>query len=401
MSDLFRYLVERSAGGQSNAAKRTVAGSGGALESTQSGAEHTPGMPRDAIQPRQRSRYERRPDPEPVRSDVAAHEDEPRQSSQPPTDRSSLDSDRIEPPAARAPSVRPANEPLATSYRTAEHVQRREAPPDTPAAAEPSITDDHAEAGPRAVAEPRAVSAADRPVHDQPPPVRNSASPQPQKDFQADEARDAAAEPAPRPQSSSLRGSPVSPRPGNVTASIGPPRTIEQPVPEEGRKSRAAAGPRAVSAADRQDHDQPPPVRNGASPQPQKIFQADEARDAAAEPAPRPQSSSLRGSPASPPPGNVTASIGPPRTKEQPVPQAGEIAPVSTQAATRQRETPGSPSPLPARPAIGQASAPRVHITIGRVEVQAVYASPPSPARQPSPTPSMSLNDYLKQRDGS
>jgi hypothetical protein len=42
-----------------------------------------------------------------------------------------------------------------------------------------------------------------------------------------------------------------------------------------------------------------------------------------------------------------------------------------------------------------------VHINIGRVEVRAVYASPPSPARQPSSTPSMSLNDYLKQRDGS
>jgi hypothetical protein len=43
---------------------------------------------------------------------------------------------------------------------------------------------------------------------------------------------------------------------------------------------------------------------------------------------------------------------------------------------------------------------PRIEVNIGRVEVRAVYAPPsPSPARKPA-SPPVSLDDYLKQRDG-
>lgn len=48
--------------------------------------------------------------------------------------------------------------------------------------------------------------------------------------------------------------------------------------------------------------------------------------------------------------------------------------------------------------AIERPSAPRVEITIGRVEVRAVYAPPPVERKVPA-QPMTSLEDYLKQRD--
>ena len=52
-----------------------------------------------------------------------------------------------------------------------------------------------------------------------------------------------------------------------------------------------------------------------------------------------------------------------------------------------------------ARPAaMERPSAPRVEITIGRVEVRAVYAPPPA-ERKTAARPLTSLDDYLKQRD--
>jgi hypothetical protein len=50
------------------------------------------------------------------------------------------------------------------------------------------------------------------------------------------------------------------------------------------------------------------------------------------------------------------------------------------------------------RPAADQPSIPRVQVNIGRVEVRAVYAPAPA-ARRPSTAPTMSLDDYLKQRE--
>jgi hypothetical protein len=60
-----------------------------------------------------------------------------------------------------------------------------------------------------------------------------------------------------------------------------------------------------------------------------------------------------------------------------------------------------APSTQSNRAPAEQPPIPRVQVSIGRVEVRAVFAPPPvtSPAR-PQPGPSMSLDDYLKQRDG-
>jgi hypothetical protein len=70
---------------------------------------------------------------------------------------------------------------------------------------------------------------------------------------------------------------------------------------------------------------------------------------------------------------------------------------------------PGSPTVVPALPAPAPPAAPReeqqpprpaINVTIGRVEVRAVFAPPPQPAPRPQPAPAMSLEEYLKQRDG-
>lgn len=52
------------------------------------------------------------------------------------------------------------------------------------------------------------------------------------------------------------------------------------------------------------------------------------------------------------------------------------------------------------RSAVEQPPAPRVQVSIGRVEVRAVFAPPPAAPPRPRPAPAMSLDDYLKQRDG-
>ncbi len=71
----------------------------------------------------------------------------------------------------------------------------------------------------------------------------------------------------------------------------------------------------------------------------------------------------------------------------------GEIAPARLRETAR-RSDPSGPR-LPAdRPAV-----PSVQVSIGRVEVRAVFAPPPLPSRRPSPAPTLSLDDYLKQRE--
>ncbi len=71
----------------------------------------------------------------------------------------------------------------------------------------------------------------------------------------------------------------------------------------------------------------------------------------------------------------------------------GEIAPARLRETAR-RSDPSGPR-LPAdRPAV-----PSVQVSIGRVEVRAVFAPPPLPSRRPSPSPALSLDDYLKQRE--
>jgi hypothetical protein len=86
------------------------------------------------------------------------------------------------------------------------------------------------------------------------------------------------------------------------------------------------------------------------------------------------------------------------RPKIEPaIPRPGEIAPARQHSPLR--EGPPPSALIRPRPPTGQPSVPRVQVNIGRVEVRAVYAPPPSPAWRPSSAPGMSLDDYLKQRE--
>lgn len=72
---------------------------------------------------------------------------------------------------------------------------------------------------------------------------------------------------------------------------------------------------------------------------------------------------------------------------------AGEIVPTTA--------PPAAPLPPPARPPVAEPPpAPRVQVSIGRVEVRAVFTPPAAAPSRPRPGPAMSLDDYLKQRDG-
>jgi hypothetical protein len=57
------------------------------------------------------------------------------------------------------------------------------------------------------------------------------------------------------------------------------------------------------------------------------------------------------------------------------------------------------PVPTVARPSTAT-SPPPIHVTIGRVEVRAILPTPQSPRSAPPPAPKLSLDDYLKQRNG-
>lgn len=82
---------------------------------------------------------------------------------------------------------------------------------------------------------------------------------------------------------------------------------------------------------------------------------------------------------------------------EPSITRPGEIAPARQRDPVREvrRMSDASRARSPAdRPA-----APSVQISIGRVEVRAVYAPPPSAARGRPSAPTMSLDEYLKQRE--
>ena len=74
----------------------------------------------------------------------------------------------------------------------------------------------------------------------------------------------------------------------------------------------------------------------------------------------------------------------------------GEIAPARPREPLREtarRSDPSGPRPPTDRPVV-----PSVQVSIGRVEVRAMFA-PPSVVRRPPPAPALSLDDYLKQRE--
>jgi hypothetical protein len=87
------------------------------------------------------------------------------------------------------------------------------------------------------------------------------------------------------------------------------------------------------------------------------------------------------------------------RVEKQPV---HPIA-VTVRPAQRSRDEQAVPTlPLTPAPREGppRASAPAVHVTIGRVEVRAIMPGVAAPEPAPSSTPRLSLEDYLKQRNG-
>jgi hypothetical protein len=88
------------------------------------------------------------------------------------------------------------------------------------------------------------------------------------------------------------------------------------------------------------------------------------------------------------------------RPRVQATTQIDERATIS--AASPLREPPRSEARSPLRAAAGASQAPRVQVSIGRVEVRAIFTPPPDTATPRSqPGPPMSLDDYLKRRDGS
>jgi hypothetical protein len=100
------------------------------------------------------------------------------------------------------------------------------------------------------------------------------------------------------------------------------------------------------------------------------------------------------------PPGLARAvSRSPAQDVEKPAPARDR--PVRPEETHSSRE-PVAISPVAApRQVVAPSAVPRIEVNIGRVEVRAVYAQPSQPAarKQPSSSPT-SLDDYLKQRDG-
>jgi hypothetical protein len=106
-----------------------------------------------------------------------------------------------------------------------------------------------------------------------------------------------------------------------------------------------------------------------------------------------------------------------PLAHAQDPPRSGQVSP-TLRPRRREIESPASPGEKIARaeepraprgpsgaspivsppPALERSNATRIEVNIGRVEVRAVYA-PPQQARKPPSLPSISLDDYLKQRD--
>lgn len=107
-------------------------------------------------------------------------------------------------------------------------------------------------------------------------------------------------------------------------------------------------------------------------------------------------------------PGDAITHEGASRQSVRPVVRPRTRDPATDRAASTVLRPPASG---PAPPGAGRTSQVRpgtdlavtqVQVTIGRVEVRAVYSPPPAPAApaRTRPAPAMSLEDYLKQREG-
>ncbi len=93
-------------------------------------------------------------------------------------------------------------------------------------------------------------------------------------------------------------------------------------------------------------------------------------------------------------PASIAAQIGGDMSPSGPIGPPRPVIATSRPRTEPMTETHARPQSAPER-----RSAPRVEITIGRVEVRAVYVPPPPVERKTAAWPMTSLDDYLKQRD--
>jgi hypothetical protein len=169
------------------------------------------------------------------------------------------------------------------------------------------------------------------------------------------------------------------------------------PRPLEPSRLTASADHAARSSTSRPN--EAVPRREGVSP-----IRADAAAATVSLPAPAPERSSA-GELAPVPfprPGPALAEhiAAPPSSMPPAEPAAarrGELAPLRQRDPLRDAVRRSDPSG--ARLSIAGPPAPSVRVSIGRVEVRAVFASPPSPARRPAAAPTLALDDYLQQRE--
>lgn len=125
------------------------------------------------------------------------------------------------------------------------------------------------------------------------------------------------------------------------------------------------------------------PLRRDAPAAPPDVDQAPRPPD---QPARAPVAVTAASPPAASPPAARPEEAHP---GQQPIEPAAVPSPIV--GGFRPTAPPATPTPAP-RP-------PSVQVTIGRVEVRAVFAPPPPPVPPPAPAPIMSLDDYLSQRD--
>lgn len=171
----------------------------------------------------------------------------------------------------------------------------------------------------------------------------------------------------------------------------------------EGQRAEGQAGLRAGAVAPLAERDQPPtalpPVASGWSvPQvtPSAPPSDSEPRQPMAQPV-TPQETTAPDTSREP----ITASVWPHDITPLAVaPRKTTVALDAPHPAASPSIPPQETSPMTLRESAAQTRLPRITVTIGRVEVRATPPSPPPRPRSQPPAPALSLDEYLKRRDG-
>jgi hypothetical protein len=230
--------------------------------------------------------------------------------------------------------------------------------------------------------------------------------------LEVEAARPAAAQPEPAP-----RREPATPARAQVPATAPAEESAARPQPPS-----AEGGPHPALPAEQYGERvepvvRPAPVAPVAEPGPRPALRHED--DRLLEAKPRPAATQAPAVRTEPPDTRPAAEPVAPASQREPVsepPQAARsaaiqpvIRPVERAApATPERterpageQAPAAPGPRVDQPAAGTPpSIPSVQVSIGRVEVRAVFAPPAPPPARGRPAPVMSLDEYLKSRDG-